>query len=76
MKQTTPIREAWAIAWRTARIIHKSKPQNHSALCNFTGVQWLALCRISSRDMPDPICATPEQNMIATRIVNEILEEG
>jgi len=27
--------------------------------------------------MPDPILATPEQNMIATKIVNEILaEEG
>lgn len=71
------IRDEWAVAWRTARIIHKSDPQNPAELCKFKGLLWRALCRISNRDMPDPILATPEQNMIATKIVNEILaEEG
>ena len=71
------IREAWTVAWRTARTIHKSKPQNPEAFCDLDDLLFSAWYRVTSRDMPDPILATPEQNMIATKIVNEILaEEG
>ncbi len=75
MKKTTPIREEWSTAWRTARTIHKSKPQNPEALCDLSGLLSCAWYRVTSRDMPDPILATPEQNMVATQIINEILTE-
>ena len=67
-------RAAWEKAWRLARIIRKSKPAKPEALVSLHGLHWLAWCRVLSREMRDPILTTPEQNLVASKIIDEIID--
>ncbi len=69
------IRQQWREAWRTARIIHNSKPSNPDALASFDGLLWRAIMRRLGRDTPDPILASPATNREVRRIIDEILAE-
>lgn len=70
------MRKKWKESYRLARIIYRSNPQNTQALCSLRGFDWLAWLIVQyKRDSFDPLLSSPEQNLIALKIVDEVLKE-
>jgi hypothetical protein len=70
----------WYKAYRIMRVVLKSNPQNHSALCSLDKMLFRAYCVLEyHRGRPQiwdtPIVDRMEQGKIVDEILNEILGE-
>jgi hypothetical protein len=81
LKSTT--RKRWLKAWRIARKIYARSPIDEDGykrpdldtMCRYNGLLGYAINRLEQRNFQvDPIVASPESNLIATKIVNGIIE--
>ncbi len=69
-------REKWNEAYRMARIIVASNPSNPDALARLKGNHWHAYLIIRfKRDAADPLNSPPAANLMAKKIIEEIMQE-
>jgi len=67
---------SWRDAWRTARIIKNSKPENPSAFTAFKGLLYLAIMRLNDRERSDPLSYSPETNLMVNKMADEIAKKN